>query len=312
MKVWLVGAGDMGIEYAKVLKDMNCEITCIGNGNKSAARFENITNIPVIRGGLAAFLKTTPYLPDCAIVCVNVESLAQVAVDLMNYNVKKILLEKPAGKNPDEILSVYECTKKKSAEVFLAYNRRFYASTITAKKMISEDGGLQSFNFEFTEWSNTIEKLNIAAEVKEHWFLANSTHVCDLAFHIGGYPTDISSYHRGELPWHTRASIFVGAGITDKNALFSYQANWTAPGRWGVEFLTKKHRFIFRPMEKLQVQNIDSVKIDFCDIDYSLDERYKPGLFLQVKNFLEDSIVDLCSIEEHMKILCIYKKIANY
>lgn len=314
MKVWLVGAGDMGIEYAKVLKDMNCEITCIGNGNKSAARFEEAVNLPVIRGSLEAFINTKPILPDCAIVCVSVESLAQVTVDLINYNVKRILLEKPAGKNPDEILYVHECTKNKSTEIFLAYNRRFYASTIAAKKMIAEDGGLQSFNFEFTEWSNVIAGLDKGDGVKDFWFLANSTHVCDLAFYLGGFPTEFTFYHSGEncLDWHKSAAIFAGAGFTDNKVLFSYQANWTAPGRWSVEFLTAKHRFILRPMEKLQIQNLNSVAIEFADIDYSLDEKYKPGLFLQVKNFLESNVSELCSLDQHVKMLDVYRKIANY
>ncbi|QOW61715.1 Gfo/Idh/MocA family oxidoreductase [Treponema pedis] len=312
MKIWLIGVGYMGIEYAKVLHDIDCEFICIGNGESSAKKFEEATGLSVIRGGLSNFLKTKPAVPDYAIVCVSVESLAKVAVGLINYNVKNILLEKPAGRNPQEIISVYESAENKKAKVFLAYNRRFYASTIAAKKIITEDGGIQSFNFEFTEWSNTISNIDKADSVKNYWFLANSTHVCDLAFYVGGVPSEITCYHSGNLLWHKSAAIFAGAGITENNVLFSYQANWSAPGRWSVEFLTNKHRLIFRPMEKLQIQNLDSVLVNFCDIDYFLDEKYKPGLFLQVKNFLENNTNGLCSITDQIRLLSIYKKIANY
>ena len=42
------------------------------------------------------------------------------------------------------------------------------------KEIIAEDNGVTSFNFEFTEWSHEIEKLEKAPGVKENWFLANS------------------------------------------------------------------------------------------------------------------------------------------
>ena len=79
-----------------------------------------------------------------------------------------------------------------------------------------------------------------------------------------------------EIQAFPSASIFSGGGISDSDALFSYQANWESAGRWNVEVNTNKHRLIFRPMERLQVQNIGSTKIEWADnIDYSLDEKYK-------------------------------------
>ena len=65
-------------------------------------------------------------------------------------------------------------------------------------------------------------------------------HVVDLAFYLCGKPDEISCYTTGGLNWHSAASVFAGAGITKKNVLFSYNANWGAPGRWGVEIMTKK------------------------------------------------------------------------
>ena len=82
------------------------------------------------------------------------------------------------------------------------------------------------------------------------------------------------------------ASIFSGAGITDHQALFSYSANWEAPGRWGVEVLTRKHRLIFRPLEKLKIQKIDSFERLCVSIDDKLDIKYKPGIYEQTKAFL--------------------------
>ena len=173
-----------------------------------------------------------------------------MTIQLLQANVKRVLVEKPAGLNCDQIRKVADETKKQKAEVLVAYNRRFYASTLKAKEFLKEDGGVTSFNFEFTEWSHEIEKLKKAPGVKENWFLANSTHVVDLAFYLGGKPKEICCYTGGGLEWHPTASIFAGAGVSETGALFSYQANWESAGRWSLEILTKKHRLIFRPLEK--------------------------------------------------------------
>ena len=127
-----------------------------------------------------------------------------------------------------------------NAKVFIAYNRRFYRAVSEAKRLIEGDGGVTSFNFEFTEWSHEIERLSKAPGVKEKWFLGNSTHVVDLAFFLGGKPSEISCYTQGGTDWHPTASLFSGAGVSEHGALFSYNANWESAGRWGVEVLTKK------------------------------------------------------------------------
>mgnify|MGYP003991786179 CR=1 FL=1 len=55
--------------------------------------------------------------------------------------------------------------------------------------------------------------------------------------------------------------------VTNSAALFHCQANWDAPGRWGVEILTCKHRYIFRPLEKLHILKHNTVTVEYVDID---------------------------------------------
>jgi hypothetical protein len=90
----------------------------------------------------------------------------------------------------------------------------------------------------------------------------------------------------GGLDWHPSASVFNGAGITDTGALFSYHANWEAPGRWSVEVLTKEHRLILRPLEELQVQNLGSVSVEKMEIADKLDKSYTPGFYRETESFL--------------------------
>jgi predicted dehydrogenase len=312
MKVLLIGTGFMAKEYAKVLKGLDVKFDVIGRGEKNVELFKKEFNVDANYGGLKSFLDGRNIKNEYSHVInsSSINSLKSTTICLLENGVENILLEKPAGLNIKEIETVANLTKDKNASVYVAYNRRFYASTLKAKDIIQKDGGVTSFNFEFTEWSHEIEKLETAPGVKENWFLANSTHVVDLAFYLGGMPEKISTYVSGGLDWHPSASIFSGAGISESGALFSYQANWESAGRWSVEMMTKEHRLIFRPMEKLQIQNRGSIQMDYVqEIDYSLDLQYKPGLYLQTEMFLKGIKRGLCHIFEQALITNYYRLI---
>lgn len=311
--VWIIGAGEMAQNYYKVLKDLNIPVTVIGRGEKSAIEFEKLTGKNVETGGLQNFLSKKYDPCSHAIVAVGVEKLFETTKQLLNHNINNILVEKPGALFDSEFKELVELSKAKKANVYIAYNRRFFASVLEAKKIIEQDGGVTSFNFEFTEWAHTIEPLQKGYGVKEKWFLSNSTHVVDLAFILCGFPKEISCFTNGSLKWHPSSSIFCGSGISEKGALFNYTANWESAGRWGIEILTKNHKLILRPMEKLKIQKKGSITEENVEsIDYKLDNDFKPGLYLQTLKFLNHDFNDLCSIEEQYMALSIYNKIANY
>jgi predicted dehydrogenase len=311
--IWLIGAGVMAQDYIKVLQGLKKEFIVIGRSIETAKKCEEITGCKVEIGGLEKYLATYPNICSHAIVAVGVEKLYETAKLLLQYGVNNILLEKPGAMYYWQFEELSKLSKEKKANVLIAYNRRFYASVLKAQEIIKQDGGVVSFNFEFTEWAHTIESLDKAKSIKEKWFLANSSHVVDLAFYLGGQPKEICTFTSGGLHWHPSASIFSGAGISETGALFSYQANWESAGRWGVEILTKAHRLILRPMEKLQVQKRGSISQEFDKtIDYILDENYKPGLYLQTQNFLQNNFNGMCSIEEQFEKINIYYRMANY
>jgi len=312
-KVWLVGAGVMAQDYIRVLNDLDCDFLVIGRGESNLTLCQNKFGCETIKGGLEDFLAINPNKCSYAIVAVGVDRLYETTKNLLNYGIKNILVEKPGALHKEEFKELNDLAQKIDSNLFIAYNRRFYASVLKAEKIIENDGGVTSFNFEFTEWAHEIETLEKPQIVKEKWFLANSTHVVDLAFYLGGKPKELFTYTSGSLNWHPSASIFNGSGISEKNALFSYQANWESAGRWSVEILTKEHRLIFRPMEKLQIQKRGSIAQEFDEnIDYTLDEKYKPGLYLQTKNFLENNLNKMCGMQEQFEMINTYENIANY
>lgn len=307
--IWIVGAGNIAIEYTKILKALGRDFIVIGRGEASAVKFREATGIEPILGGLEKYLMTTPELPQKAINCVRASDLGKTNICLSNYGVKCILSEKP-GFLPEEVEAVRNTVMKNGTTIYIAYNRRFYASVFAAEKIIKEDGGLLSFNFEFTEWAHVIEASTSIPEIeKNNLFITNSTHVVDLAFFLGGEPKEMVCFQEGSVGWHTPSS-FVGSGITDNGALFSYLANWNAPGRWAVELLTAKHRIYLKPMEQLQLQDKGSVKVYPLDIDDRLDREFKPGFYLETKAFLEEDDTRLCTIEQQaQRVDTIYRKI---
>lgn len=298
----------MAEEYAKVLNDLDIPFIVIGRGEDSANNFRKKTGIDVFVGGLEKFLLRNPMPASHAIVASGIEQLSAITIFLLNYGVKNILVEKPGGLTFQEIIASEDLARKKNAKVYIAYNRRFYSSVDKVKKIADEDGGITSFHFEFTEWSHIIENISKLPEIKSEWFIANSTHVIDTAFYLGGMPLKWSAYSGGELAWH-KPSIFTGAGITKRHALFSYCANWESPGRWGIEIMTHRHRLYLKPMETVQIQNIGSIAIESVELDDLLDKNYKPGLYLQTKCFIEGSDDKrLCSVSEQKKHWEIYLK----
>lgn len=310
--VWLIGSGGMAVDYAKVLNSLAVTTTVIGRGSASAKIFTKKVELPVVVGGLDAYIQTKPKIPSSAIIAVGVEELAGTLRSLLDYGVLHILVEKPGVLTKEELVRMATLAKAKSARVQIAYNRRYYASTLRALELIEEDGSVMSMHFEFTEWGHEIRDLKKAEGVKDAWFLANSTHVVDLAFYLAGAPSEINTYTAGSLDWHQSSAIFAGAGRTNTGAVFSYQANWDAPGRWGLEVITSNYRIIFRPMESLQIMRKGSVNIEPVELDDRLDKEFKPGLYEQTRRFLGGERQGSCTLEDQLSLWDTYCRMAGY
>ena len=310
-QVLLVGAGYMGQEYCKVLQALRVDFLTVGRGEASGKNFYEKTGMMPYIGGLSCFIEEKDRLPLCAIVAVNVEELYKTVKLLLTNGVKTILVEKPGAVFYEQIRDLDLLAEINGASIFVAYNRRFYASVRKAQELIAEDGGVSSFRFEFTEWSHKIAGLNKVPEALHEWFLCNSTHVVDLAFYLGGKPEHMCSYTMGSLDWYDKAGSFSGAGITGSGASFSYCADWESAGRWCVEILTKKGKLILCPLEELRCQLRGSLVVDQLEIDDAIDRKFKPGLYLQTRTFLEGSFSDLLALREHVKMCEVYQQMEN-
>ena len=302
----------MAQAYAKVLASQDHAFEVIGRGEDRAAQFRETTGIAARTGGLDFALENEP-APPHAIVATGIDTLYTVTNRLIDAGTKTILVEKPAGLSSADVEKLAQHADARDCRIFVAYNRRFFASVIEAKRLIEADGGLRSLSFDFTEMADRVGSQERPTEVKERWLLANSTHVIDLAFHLAGAPQDWAAYQAGTLEWHPTGAVFAGAGTTERGVVFNYTANWAGPGRWALELVTDKRRMVLRPMERLFANEAALQAPEEVPVDLSLDQQYKPGLALQVRAFLAGgSDPALCSIQEHARLMPAYERIGGY
>lgn len=311
MNTWLVGAGPMAAAHAAVMSDIGEAFMVVGRSEERARALAETHNAPWRAGGLRHALDRLG-APRRAVLCVPVETLAADAIALVEAGVGELLVEKPGGMTSGELERVARAGEAVGARINIAYNRRFYASAIEARRRIEAAGGPLSCHFEFTELSDRVAPLPTPAAVKERWLLGNSSHVIDLAFHLVGAPTSLTHDRKGSLPWHPAGALFRGFGDTARGAGFSYIADWRGPGRWGVEIVLPDERLVLRPLETLQ--SVARGRFDPAPValDDDLDRRFKPGLHRQMSAFLGGG-GDLPTMRAHQRMVAdVIEPLAGY
>lgn len=288
----------MARAHAAAALHMGLSPLAVCRSNASAERFAAATGVSCQAVDLDTYLAGVTR-PSAAIVAVTIDALLDCSVTLLERGVRKILVEKPAAVEVSQIIRLAEVATAMGADVYVAYNRRFYNSVTTARSMISDDGGATSAKFDFTERADLIGALPHSTIVKNNWLLANSSHVIDLAFFLAGAPSALDARTVGALPWHPAGARFVGSGITEDGALFSYHADWEAPGRWSVDVRTRRRRLILEPLEELRVQTAGAFTV--APVEISAEPAgLKPGILGQLRAFLgQGDTASLVTIQAH-------------
>lgn len=308
-KILILGAGPISAEYYKIFSSMGLDPVVVGRGEKSAAQFQQLVpGANILLGGLEANRSALQGV-NRAVVAVSEDQLHIPCHILIESGVKNILVEKPGAATFEDLVALKSAADRHQAHVSIAYNRRSYSSVRELKKRIAEDGGVKSFTFDFSERAYVIEPLEKNPGVKENWFWHNSSHVVDLAFYLGGRPKRMHSEAAGRLSWHPAGAVFVGSGVSESGALFSYHANWSGPGRWGLEFVTDKNKYFLRPIEKLQVQKLGSMAVEDVVLDDKMDQEFKPGFKLQCERFMSGSGEGLVALNEQTEMIPSYQQI---
>ena len=304
-KVLIVGAGLIAQEYVKVILRQNAIPIVVSRGKVKADKLRELyPKVEAITGGLDLFLEKNS-CPEFAIIATSVDHLAIATKSLIIKGCKNILVEKPLTDSVDEAIEIEVLAEKSKSNIVIAFNRRAYQSVLKAKELIDLDGGVSSFHFDFTEAIFRINPEDYGIETVRHWGVANSSHVIDTAFYLGGMPKRLVCNHYGnEVSWHPSGSIFTGLGETIDDVPFTYHANWGAPGKWNIEIMTEKRKLLFSPMEKLRQQAVNTFAVEEVKLDYSLDTEFKSGFYHQVESFLKnEGIYKIKELKDELRII---------
>ena len=98
----LFGAGRIAQDYAKVLQELSAKFTVVGRSVTSTEKFFDKTGIQALPNGFSNWKKLNPSDIQYAIIAVSIEELAHTAIELMDFGIRSILLEKPGGLNPEK------------------------------------------------------------------------------------------------------------------------------------------------------------------------------------------------------------------
>jgi len=314
-RVLLIGSGGMACEYLKVLKSLNKSVVVVGRGEQNIENLKKqYPEYDYHTGGLQDYLDSNPAIPEFAINTVNIEYLGDTSCQLLEKGVKYLLIEKPGDLTEAGLGKIKNIAHAKGSKVLVAYNRRFFSSVLKVLSESEKDGGITSVHFEFTEWAHTFGPDTHSLQALNKWVLSNSSHVIDTVFFLIGKPKEISTkvLGVGRIDWHPTGSIFIGAGVSNRDIPFGYHSNWNGPGRWAIEVITNKRRFYLKPMEKLFEQALGSVSLNEVVIDDKLDAEFKPGLFLQTQAFLDLELENLQTIEDQYDSMEYYRDMAGY
>lgn len=311
----IVGIGKMGLAHLRALKYLNLTQIAVWAPTPRGRQIVEEAEAKFFCGPIEKAIST--FEPTHAIVASPVETLALISKQLIIRGVKNILIEKPGILNYEEGSVLRRVVDELGANVFVAYNRRFYASIQTALKMIKRNSdSILSVNFEFNERIIDQEKFSGYHEsVRQKWIIANSMHVLDSVFFPVGLPDFARScfIQEGEIPWHSAGSLFVGSGLTDRSVPFSYHANWNAPGRWSFQWMTRDTRYIFSPIEELKVMTIDNFEVKNVTLEEEQDINFKPGVINQDLAFIGGPRgEELVSLNYALSLLDLGVKIAGY
>lgn len=311
--ILLIGAGNMAVQYAKVLKSLQANFITIGNGKEGVKRFKEKSGCTAIHGGIESYLKVAPNLKSSyAIVATPALSHFNVCKSLINAGLKNILVEKPGCLNINDAQELASLCDLNKVNLLIAYNRRFFESVSQLIKLTNEDGGINSLNFEFTERSHIIRTLNKDEIIRNHWIVANSSHVIDTAFFIIGNPKTMNTSIHGTSDWHSSGAVFIGNGVSDNEIPFSYHSDWESPGGWRIEAMTSKARYFLQPMEELYIQQLGENKKESYQLNKTLDIDFKPGLYKMVEAYLNSNFTLFPTIKEQIDSIKLYYKIGGY
>jgi predicted dehydrogenase len=282
-KIAVIGAGGMAEEYLKVLSKLNT-IRIVGICNrtkKNSLKLKKKYKIEKIFNKINQMYKETE--PDGVIVALSPDILKKKIKQIFSFN-SKYLIEKPVGLNLKDSNYIRKISKEKKINAYVALNRRYYASTRYLLKKIKYNKNVNRLVEIEDQQDQILNKAIFSKKILDNYMFVNSIHLIDY----------FNLLCRGSLKkiirvkkWQSRKkNIFTSYLHFDSGDIGIYRAVWNMPGPWSVKIYLKNGYYKLSPLERIFFRKNHLRKDEIININYENDKKFKPGIKLQLYDFL--------------------------
>jgi predicted dehydrogenase len=278
IRVAVVGAGATAREHLRAFRDVP-GVELAGICSRSRSKAEAIAaefGLPAVcqsLGDLAAQAR-----PDLVVIAVTIPATRAVCMEALGHD-WALLIEKPLGVDLAEAIDIAAHARSHKRRAYVAFNRRFYASSRWVKAGLDAIPGRRFIRIQDQEDVVAAAADGHAKAVLDNWMFANSIHLIDMMRYFARSPVrDV----RIARPWtNVRDFQDVIVAVDYENGDSGlYEGIWNAQGPWAVTVTTPDRRFEMRPVESAFYQNRNDRTPMPMTAD-PLDSRYKPGFYLQ-------------------------------
>lgn len=283
VKIAMIGAGNMAREHLKAFAHLG-GATLVGIHSRTSSRAEEVAadylGMVVCDSVEELYQRTRA---DLVIVTVGELSMAAVAAEAFRFP-WKVLLEKPAGYDLADAKRIVDAAGQRKGEIFVALNRRAYASTRNAMTALAACDAPRFIKvLDQQDQVAAREIYGEPPEVVQNYMFANSIHLIDYFRVFGrGEITDVTPV----VPWIPERPGMVVASIRFSSGdIGLYEGCWDGPGPWMVTVTHRELRAEMRPLEQLTLQRRGERKLIPVDGD-PLDTALKAGFGWQAQQAL--------------------------
>ena len=218
------------------------------------------------------------------IVVVSPDANFKIIRDCLKYP-WTIFTEKPLGLNYVQAKNLIRLSLKKKRKLFIALNRRNFISTKKLVEIIDKKKNIKR-NLEILDQQSP-SKIYFTKKVINNWQFANSIHLIDYISLI--CRGKVSSHKKKLIELNSKQKVLECVMKFSSGDTCKYRALWFLPGKWQVKIRLDKLIYTLKPLERLKVSEFNKSNFSDLKLNYSLDNKFKPGFFSQAKNLINDN-----------------------
>ena len=280
IKIAFIGAGNMTSHHMKAFASINT-VQITGIYSKTIEKANQLSSLyPTCKVYNTIEDLYNDTKSDLVVISVPELATETICIECFKYP-WKCLVEKPIGYNLEIANIINEEALKYNRDVYVAFNRRHYASTRNLLLELNKTNETRYIHIYDQENPNAALLSGQPELVVKNWMYANSIHLIDFVLLLG----------RGNIKNIINIIPLIDNYILtkiefDSGDIVIYECVWNAPAPWSVVVNTKNKRWEMRPIEKLFFQDFTSRQLQEFELD-DLDIIYKPGLKVQAEEMLK-------------------------